>query len=90
MRSGVEAPEADEGVLGVGGARLLEDALRESRVGVGDLTSPVVVLRVMFVVSAEGGAGMWWRLEGERICARLRKHSPVPKLWGDGCGASVR
>lgn len=79
IRSGVEAPEAKEGVEGVGGARLLDDVVGESRVGVGDLVPPIVVLRVMFVVSAEGGGGRCWRLEAERMCARQRKHSPVPK-----------
>ena len=79
MRSGVEAPEAGEGVFGVGGVRLLEDVVGERRVGVGDLVPPIVVLRVIFVMSAEGGGGRWWGLEGARMCARQRKHSPVPK-----------
>lgn len=38
----------------------------------------MVVLRVMFVVSAEGGGGRCWRDVGERKLARQRKHSPVP------------
>ena len=59
MRSGVEAPEADEGVLGVGGARLFEEVVGERRVGVGDWAMPIVVLRVAFMVSAEGGGGRW-------------------------------
>ena len=58
MRSGVEVPEANEGVLGVGGARQLEEVVGERR-GVGDLATPIVVLRVEFVVSAEGGGGRW-------------------------------
>jgi len=42
---------------------------------------PRVVLRVMFVVSEEGGAGRCDNVErvDERMEARQRKHSPVPK-----------
>lgn len=79
IRSGVEAPE---GVLGVGGARLLEEAGEigfETERVFGDLEPSIVVLRVAFVVSEEGGRGRWERLVGERIWARQRKHSPVPK-----------
>jgi hypothetical protein len=79
MRSGVEVPEGKEGVESVCGARLFEDVVGERRVGVGDFGPPIVVLRVMFVVSADGGGGRWERFEGERMCARQRKHSPVPK-----------
>jgi hypothetical protein len=43
---------------------------------------PIVVLRWRFVVSDEGGGGRFvgriW-LFGERLEARQRKHSPVPK-----------
>jgi hypothetical protein len=73
MRSGVEAPEMKEGVEGVGSARLLLDMLGE-----GGYEDPMVVLRCMFVVSAEGGGGRWRREEGESMLARQRKHSPVP------------
>jgi hypothetical protein len=52
MRSGVEAPEMRAGVEGVGGARLLLHVLGE-----GGYEEPMVVLRCMFVVSAEGGGG---------------------------------
>jgi len=42
---------------------------------------PIVVLRWRLVVSVEGGGGGFCRLEmeGERMLARQRKHSPVPK-----------
>jgi hypothetical protein len=89
MRSGVEAPE---GKAGDGGARF--DVEWEAVV-IGETVEwvdvagesvdervPRVVLRVMFVVSEEGGAGRWdngRRVEEERMEARHRKHSPVPK-----------
>ena len=87
IRSGVEAPEANDGL---GGARLWaeEEGDRSAGEGIGldvdgfegDLGGPErVVLRVAFVVSAEGGKGRWVREEAERMCARQRKHSPVPK-----------
>ena len=44
-----------------------------------------VVLRVMCVVSAEGGGG-----SDTSVDARHRKHSPLPKYDGDGCGYSER
>lgn len=41
--------------------------------------APMVVLRVMFVVSAEGGGGRDERSgKAGRRKARQRKHSPVP------------
>jgi hypothetical protein len=41
---------------------------------------PIVVLRCMLVVSAEGGGGRFvGSAVGERVEARQRKHSPVPK-----------
>lgn len=64
MRSGVDAP-----VFGElrGGDNVFDE-------------EPIVVDRCMLVVSAEGGAGRFWRcVRGERIEARQRKHSPVPK-----------
>jgi hypothetical protein len=47
-----------------------------------DVDVPIVVLRCMLTVSEEGGAGRFERLgmpDEERIEARQRKHSPVPK-----------
>lgn len=44
-----------------------------------------VVLRVRFVVSADGGKGREARIE-----ALHRKHSPFPKYEGDGRGYSER
>lgn len=56
----------------MGGARLL--ALFDV------LAALSVVDRCMFVVSAEGGGGKFRsRSEVERMAARHRKHSPVPK-----------
>ena len=52
MRSGVEVPELPKRVEEVGGARLLLDVLADEGYDI-----PMVVLRVMFVVSAEGGGG---------------------------------
>jgi hypothetical protein len=51
-----------------------------------------VVVRWRFVVSEDGGGGREDRHEDweESIDARHRKHSPVPKKCGDGCGASVK
>jgi hypothetical protein len=51
--------------VGVGGARPLVDV-------------PMVVLRCIFVVSAEGGGGRCCKEVAERKLARQRKHSPVP------------
>lgn len=49
--------------------------------------SEMVVDRVFrFVVSDDGGGGR----RGAWTLARQRKHSPVPKYEGAGCGASVR
>lgn len=79
IRSGVDAPDACEGVEGDGGARLPDEVVGERREEVEDLGPPIVVLRVMFVVSVEGGGGRCCRFVGERMCARQRKHSPVPK-----------
>lgn len=70
MRSGVEAPEGAEGT---GGARLLLDGLGEEGSGV-----PIVVVRCILVVSAEGGGGRCCSEDGERTVALQRKHSPVP------------
>ena len=40
----------------------------------------IVVLRCRFVVSLEGKGGRWLgRVAEERMEARQRKHSPVPK-----------
>lgn len=79
MRSGLDVPELGEGP-GVTGDK------REGLVGcelvVGDwgFEVPIVVVRCMFVVSADGGGGRFRMMkEGERIEARQRKHSPVPK-----------
>ena len=69
-------------MLGVGGARLPEEAGEigfETERVFGDLDPSIVVLRAAFVVSEEGGGGRWERLAGERMWARQRKHSPVPK-----------
>lgn len=66
MRSGVLAPVCVEG-NDVGESR--EDAALE-----------IVVLRCRFVVSVEGGGGRWLgSVAEERVEARQRKHSPVPK-----------
>jgi len=75
MRSGVLASVA--GDLGEGGARLdIEDVGESSE----DEEFDIVVLRCRFVVSAEGGGGRkLGRVAAERIEARQRKHSPVPK-----------
>lgn len=43
------------------------------------LEEEMVVLRVMFVVSAEGGGGRFEGKEEDKVEARQRKHSPVPK-----------
>lgn len=53
----------------------------ESRRVVGDrrLAGASVVLRTRFVVSAEGGGG-----REERVEARQRKHSPLPKYECEG------
>ena len=80
MRSGVDAPLR----LGRGGERVFGF---EGLVGVSGEKSirfwgvPIVVLRWRLVVSVEGGGGRFCRLEmeGERMLARQRKHSPVPK-----------
>lgn len=68
IRSGVEAPVGKSGGESSDGGEL----------GVPD----IVVVRCMFVVSADGGGGSicarLWEL-AERIEARQRKHSPVPK-----------
>jgi hypothetical protein len=41
---------------------------------------PIVVLRCRLVVSLEGGGGRWFAMVcEERMEARQRKHSPVPK-----------
>lgn len=53
---------------------------KDERVGLA-----TVVIRVRFVVSAEGGGG-----RGVRVEARQRKHSPLPKYLGAGCGYSER
>jgi hypothetical protein len=79
IRSGVEAPEENDGVFGVGGARVPKEAGEMGFETESVLGPPMVVLRVAFVVSDEGGGGRWARLVGERMCARQRKHSPVPK-----------
>jgi hypothetical protein len=75
MRSGVLAPVA--GDLGEGGARFdIEEVGERSE----DDEFEIVVLRAMFVVSAEGGGGRkFGRVAVERMEARQRKHSPVPK-----------
>jgi hypothetical protein len=92
IRSGVEVPDPNANVLGLRGARDVEDVCGEGWL---EKEEPVgerregsreeaesVVLRCMFVVSDEGGGG---RLasggmeEAERIDALQRKHSPVPK-----------
>ena len=52
MRSGVEVPELPGPEEGVSGARPLLDVLVDEGKDV-----PMVVLRVMFVVSADGGGG---------------------------------
>jgi hypothetical protein len=48
-----------------------------------------VVIRCACVVSAEGGRGRLVRSgsEGSTV-ARQRKHSPLPKKWGETYGAS--
>ena len=52
---------------------------------------PIVVIRVAFVVSADGGGGRFERSGKDgSTCARHRKHSPLPKKCGDGRGASER
>ena len=55
----------------MGGARLFDDAwillVGERRDGVLEIGAAIVVLRVMFVVSAEGGGGRCARLVGEKI-----------------------
>ena len=81
IRSGVEVPEAKDGFGGAGGARLLDDVLGmgDRREAFRERGAAIVVLRVIFVVSAEGGGGRCARLVGEKRCARQRKHSPVPK-----------
>lgn len=49
------------------------------------------MVRTACVVSAEGGGGRFVGIElAVRMDARQRKHSPVPKKEGAGCGASVR
>jgi hypothetical protein len=69
----------------------------EVRVGVFELFVVVVLLVLWGVVvmvgiavlvfssSVDGGGG-----RGERTEARHRKHSPVPKYFGAGCGWSER
>jgi hypothetical protein len=53
IRSGVDAPDAKDGLLGVGGARFAFEDVG----GRGMESAPIVVLRCRFVVSAEGGGG---------------------------------
>ena len=78
----MDAPDANEGALGVGGARLPLLVVGERGLecvaldGEGEL--PIVVLRCILIVSAEGGGGRCERLSWERMEARQRKHSPVP------------
>jgi len=89
IRSGVETPDANEGEFGDGGASDVWEAEGEVRddevVGErrreleGLLEEDIVVLRVMFVVSVDGGGGRFVGKEEERVEARQRKHSPVPK-----------
>jgi len=89
MRSGVEAPE---GKAGDGGERfnvewegvVIGETVEWVDVVVESVDEPVprVVLRVMFVVSEDGGAGRCDKgggVEEGRMEARQRKHSPVPK-----------
>lgn len=65
------------GDLGDGGARFDIEELGERRV---EEELEIVVLRAKFVVSAEGGGGRkFGRVAAERMAARQRKHSPVPK-----------
>lgn len=77
IRSGVETPDGKEGRFGE--RRLFEDA---EFVDVWEVVLAIVVLRCIFVVSALGGGGRVIGKrgeEGERMLARQRKHSPVPK-----------
>lgn len=74
MRSGVETPDAEFGVEGVGGARLPFEEAGES----GFFVVPMVVVRWRFVVSDDGGGGRWCSEAAESMEARHKKHSPVP------------
>lgn len=94
IRSGVLTPEkegeggANEEVdcVGEGIAKVLlvgerrEDEEGFGERGLGEEVEAIVVLRCRFVVSVEGGGGRFEVKEvGERMEARQRKHSPVPK-----------
>lgn len=48
----------------------------------------MVVLRVKLVVSADGGGGK--DVMPDSVETRQRKHSPLPKYDGAGCGYSER
>lgn len=57
MLSGVDIPEGKAGELGVGGARFDEFTGKVAAKWFGDLGIAMVVLRVRFVVSSDGGGG---------------------------------
>lgn len=62
------------------GARREEDVWDREGCGREETEEPIVVLRWRLMVSVDGGGGRWFAIVwGERIEARQRKHSPVPK-----------